>query len=113
MNLKAQEHHFSKRIKNIESDILEEKINIEKLHINEVEEARHLHNTGEVRASLQQQLEFIEQKDTIAKFELFELKKLHEELTNSLNSMILENNQLVDPVFENLKKEVHQNNNNW
>jgi hypothetical protein len=59
-----------------------------------------------VRSSLQIQLESTEQKDTIAKFELFELKKVHEELTTSLSTMRRQNTQLVGPVVEKLGKEV-------
>jgi hypothetical protein len=105
---KLHELHLSRKVKNIENDILEEKIAIEKARIDEMEETRHLSHTGEVRSSLQIQLESTEQKDTIAKFELFELKKVHEELTTSLSSMKQQNTQLVGPVVEKLGKEVSQ-----
>ncbi|KAJ1437485.1 MBO2, coiled coil flagellar protein [Ochromonadaceae sp. CCMP2298] len=103
---KSHEQHLSRRLKNIENEILEEKIAIEKARIDETEETRHLQNTGEVRSSLQIQLESTEQKDTIAKFELFELKKVHEELTTSLSTMRQQNTQLVGPVVEKLGKEI-------
>jgi galactokinase/mevalonate kinase-like predicted kinase len=90
----------------LENEILEEKIAIEKAMIDEMEETRHLQNTGEVRSSLQIQLESTEQRDTIAKFELMELKKVHDELTTSLANMNMQNSQLVDPVLEKLSKEV-------
>lgn len=86
---------------------MEEKIAIEKALIDEMEETRHLQNTGEVRSSLQIQLESTEQRDTIAQFELIELKKVHEELTTALTNMKQHNSQLVDPVLEKLRKEVY------
>lgn len=74
--------------------------------MDEAEEARHLANTGEVRKSMQQQLEFAEQRDTITKFELVELKKLHDDLAKSLANMKDQNSSLVDPILDSLKKEV-------
>lgn len=71
-----------------------------------MEETRHLQNTGEVRSTLQIQLESTEQRDTIAQFELMELKKVHEELTTALANMKLQNSNLVDPTLEKLRKEV-------
>lgn len=91
---------------NIENDILEEKIAIEKALIDEMEETRHLQNTGEVRSALQIQLESTEQRDTIAQFELMEFKKQFEELTTALSNMRAQNSNLVDPVLERLRKEV-------
>jgi len=103
---KKHEEKVQKRIKSIENEILDEKINIEKAHMDEAEEARHLANTGEVRKSMQQQLEFAEQRDTITKFELVELKKLHDDLAKSLANMKDQNSSLVDPILDSLKKEV-------
>lgn len=97
---------MQRRIISIQNEILDEKINIEKAHMDEAEEARHLANTGEVRKSMQQQLEFAEQRDTITKFELVELKKLHDDLAKSLANMKDQNSSLVDPILDSLKKEV-------
>ena len=65
-----------------------------------------MQNTAEVRNSLQVQLESTEQRDTIAQFELMELKKVHEELTTALSNMKTQNSNLVDPILEKLHKEV-------
>lgn len=105
-NARLHEQHLKRKLNNIENEILEEKIAIEKALIDEMEETRHLQNTGEVRSSLQIQLESTEQRDTIAQFELMELKKVHEELTTALSTMKLQNSQLVDPILEKLRKEV-------
>ena len=105
-NARLHEQHLKRKLNNIENEILEEKIAIEKALIDEMEETRHLQNIGEVRSSLQIQLESTEQRDTIAQFELMELKKVHEELTTALSTMKLQNSQLVDPILEKLRKEV-------
>lgn len=103
---KVQEQSLNKKLKLLESDIIESKIAIEKARIAETEETRHLQSTGEIRSGLQKELEETESKDTVAKFELFELKRVHEEMTNALNSMNQQNGQIVDPVMEKLQKEV-------
>jgi septal ring factor EnvC (AmiA/AmiB activator) len=103
---KRHEEKVQRRIISIQNEILDEKINIEKAHMDEAEEARHLANTGEVRKSMQQQLEFAEQRDTITKFELVELKRLHDDLAKSLANMKDQNSSLVDPILDSLKKEV-------
>ena len=105
-NARLHDQHLKRKLNNIENEILEEKIAIEKALIDEMEETRHLQNTGEVRSTLQIQLESTEQRDTIAQFELMELKKVHEELTTALSNMKLQNSQLVDPILEKLHKEV-------
>lgn len=106
VNARLHEQHLKRKLSSIENEILEEKIAIEKALIDETEETRHLQNTGEVRSTLQIQLESTEQRDTIATFELTELKKVHEELTASLANMKQQNSQLVDPILEKLRKEV-------
>jgi hypothetical protein len=42
----------------------------------------------------------------MAKFELAEFKKVHEELNQSLQRMQKENNELVEPILNNLKTEI-------
>lgn len=91
---------------NIQSDILSEKILLEKARIEEVDETRRVQRAGETRNALQKEVEEVEQKDTMAKFELFELKRVHEELQKSLEAMRKQNNHLVEPVLEKLRKEV-------
>ncbi len=106
VNARLQEQSFQKRSKVIQNDILAEKISIEKARIEESDETFRLQKSGEIRNSLQKELELIEQRDTMAKFELFELKRVHEELKSSLSTMKLQNGQLVNPVLDKLKLEV-------
>ena len=77
-NAKALESTLVKRGKIINSDILAEKIAIEKSRIEEMHETQRLQSAGEIRNSLQKELEYTEQRETIARFELFELKRVHE-----------------------------------
>lgn len=104
--MKSQEQYLTRRLSNIQSDIISEKILLEKARIEEVDETRRVQRAGETRNLLQKEVEEVEQKDTMAKFELFELNRVHEELQKSLEAMKKQNNQLVEPVLEKLRREV-------
>lgn len=106
VDIKAQEQSLNKRIKIYQNDILTEKIAIEKLRIEEQNESVKLEQSTEKRNFVQKELEVIEQRDTVTKFELYELKKVHEELQKSLALMKKQNSRLVDPVLNNLKQEI-------
>lgn len=103
---KLHEQTLNKRIKLLQNDILAEKIAIEKARIEEAEEIVKLQAASESRNILQKELEVIEQKDTLAKFEIFELRRVHDELKSSLALMKQQNSDLVDPVLNRLKQEV-------
>ncbi|RYH14120.1 hypothetical protein EON65_34095, partial [archaeon] len=103
---KAQDTYMTRRLNVLESDILSEKLVYEKLRTDELEETERVKRGAELRNTLQKELEDVEQKDTMAKFELFELKRVHEELQKSLTAMKKQNNNLVEPVLEKLRKEV-------
>ena len=103
---RTQDQLLTKRIKLYQSDILAEKIAIEKSRIEEADEIVKLQASSELRNALQKELEQIEQKDTMAKFEIFELRRVHEDLKNSLTLMKQQNSDLVDPVLNRLKQEV-------
>lgn len=97
---------FAKRSKVIANDMLDEQIAIEKIRIEESDELTRLQKQADVRNQLTKELELIEQKDTMTKVELYDVKRLHEELSNALAAMKQQNNQLVNPVLEKLSKEV-------
>lgn len=101
-----QEAYMNRRLKVLESDILSERIVMEKSRIDEVDATGQVQRAADLRNELQKELEEVEQKDTMAKFELFELKRVHEELSKSLTTMKKQNNQLVEPVLDKLRKEV-------
>ena len=102
----AQEAVLAKKVQSTTNEILAEKIQLERTRINEGEETQQLRRLEEARNSLQKELEFTEQRDTMAKFELVELKKVHEELTEALTNMQTENQNLVIPVLTKLKQEL-------
>jgi hypothetical protein len=85
---------------------LTEKITLEKCRLEEVEEQVRLRQAEQGRNFMQKELEATEQKETMAKFELSELKKVHEDLTLSLANMQKANDDLVNPILTQLKKEV-------
>lgn len=97
---------FAKRSKVIANDMLDEQIAIEKIRIEESDELTRLQKQAEVRNQLTKELELVEQKDTMTKVELYDVKRLHEELSSSLAAMKQQNSQLVNPVLERLSKEV-------
>jgi len=88
------------------NEILAEKIVLEKTQIEEAEESTTLRRLEESRNTLQKEMEFTEQRETMAKFELAELNRVHDELTVALASMRKENNNLVAPVMNRLRQEV-------
>lgn len=105
---KAAEVDSSKKCKNTTNDILSEKIILEKTHIEEAEEIQVLRKYEDSRNTLQKELEFTEQREIMAKFELSELKKTHEELKNLLAVQSKGNNDLVSPVLKKLKQQMTQ-----
>ena len=85
--IETQEKAIMRQKETVESEILAERIDLEKTVVEENESSRTLRKLEEQRADLQKELEFTEQKDTMVKFELEELKKVHEELTEAYEAM--------------------------
>lgn len=103
---RATEQQLGKMCKTTMNEILAEKIVLEKTQIEEAEESTALRRLEETRNTLQKEMEFTEQRETMAKFELAELNRVHDELTVALASMKKENNNLVAPVMNRLRQEV-------
>lgn len=104
--LREQEQQHSKRCKASANDILAEKIVLEKTRLEEADEIQKMRRSEEHRNNMQKELEFTEQRDTMAKFELLELKRVHEELTVALVNMQKENDSVVGPVLKLLNQQV-------
>jgi hypothetical protein len=79
---------------------------LEKLRIEEAEDIQSLKKVEETRNTMQKDLELTEQRDTMAKYELAELRKIHDELVTTLQDMKRDNANLVGPVHSKLKQEV-------
>lgn len=103
--LKKQEELVVKEIKKAENETLAEKICLDKTLIEEQEETNTLRKLEEARANLVKELEYTEAKDTMVKFELEELKTLHEELTEAFAAMKKKNADTVEPVLAKLRKD--------
>lgn len=103
--IEKQEKVIVKSREGVENEILAEKINLEKTTVEETDESRTLRKLEAQRAELQKELEYTEQKDTMVKFELEELKTLHEELRESNEARIKKNKDTVEPVLADLRKE--------
>ena len=102
----AQEHALAKKLQSTTNEVLAEKIQLERTRIDEGEQTQQLRRLEEARNSLQKELEFTEQRDTMAKFELAELRKVHEELTDALSNMRKENTDMVTPVLTKLRQQL-------
>lgn len=75
-------------------------------NVSDAEEVQALRKLESTRAAVSKEYEFTEQRDTMAKFELSEMKKTHEELVQSIFDMRKENGNAVTPVLERLKHDV-------
>lgn len=101
-----QEQILVKKCKSAINDALAEKIVLEKAKVEEAEELQRMRRAEEHRNTMQKELEFTEQRDTMAKFELSELCRVHEELTIASENMSKENQSIVGPVLKKLHDEV-------
>lgn len=72
----------------------------------DAEEVQALRKLESTRLAVSKEYEFTEQRDTMAKYELSEMKKTHEELVQSIIEMRRENGNAVTPVLEKLKQDV-------
>ena len=105
-NLILRERDFTKRARMVANEILSEKISLEKVRLEETEAVAVRTRYEDERDVVQKELETVEQRDTMAKFELAELKRTHDNLKQSLGTMLKENINLVEPVLTKLKEEV-------
>lgn len=105
--MKEQEQNLIRKSKQLGSDILKERVALEKSKIEEAETSASLRQEEDDRDALQSELEITEQSNTMANFELQELQKMHEELTEALADMEKDNCNLVEPVLDGLKQEVN------
>jgi hypothetical protein len=104
--LRDQEQTLAKKSRGYVNDILAEKIALDKARMREAEEVTILRRHEEQRNLIQKELESTEQRDTTAKFELSELKRVHEEFVISLENMQKDNINLVSPILKKLEQEV-------
>lgn len=107
LTVSRKDENILKRTRNLTNEILSEKILLEKVRIEETEEVARLRKMEDDRDATQKEMELAEQRDTLAKFELGELKRGHEDLTKALANMKLENTSIVEPVLERLRVEVN------
>ena len=111
----AKEEEAAAKARSLGNEILAEKITLEKVRHEETEEIQKLREMEDGKEAVQKQLEFSEQRATMAKFELSELKKIHDDLASALDKMNSDNRDLVEPVLEqfrqdssNLKKQLEE-----
>jgi len=102
--IKSQEDLVQKEINRTQSETLAERILLDKTLISEQEETGTLRRLEEARANLVKEVEFTASRDTMVKFELEELKKVHDELTEAFGAMRKKNVDTVEPVLAKLRK---------
>ena len=103
---KKRDDLLSKKINNLTSEILSEKINFEKVKAEESDQMKSLVKLEQERVAVQKDLDFASQRDIMAKFELAEFRKVHTELNRSLERMTNENRALVEPVISGLATQI-------
>ena len=105
-SLMEKESVLDKKTKSVTNEILAEKISVEKLKIEDAEEIQALRKIEEARAAMVKEYELTEQRDTLAKYELTEIKKVHENLLENIAVMKKENENAVLPVLNKLRQEI-------
>lgn len=103
-----REEEQAKRCRAISNEILSEKIAVEKGKFEESQMQRSVRSLEAERDTLQAEHDLSEQRDNIAKFEIAELKKLHDDLNQSLKDMKKQNKSLVEPVIESLTQQISE-----
>ena len=104
--VREQDQELTRKNRHLASEILKQKVLLEKARQEESETSANLRQEEDDRDNLQSEFEITEQRNTMANFELQELQKMHEELNESLDAMKKENNSLVEPVLNGLRQEV-------
>lgn len=110
INMKKQGRDIilTKKMRGLQNDLLSEKLLLEKTRAEESEELKKLGAIENERDDLQKDVKAIEQRDIMTKFELQELKKVHHDLTDSLDKMRRDNRNLVEPMLNGLRQEISQ-----
>ena len=103
LEVEIKEDELNKKLQNITNEILGEKISLEKVRNEEADEIQRLRVMEDEKESAQKQLEYSEQRATMARFELSELKKIHDDLVLALDNMNNENESLVGPILKQIK----------
>ena len=103
IDTEMKEEEAAAESRSIGNEILAEKIALEKVRHEETEEIQKLRIMEDDKESVQKQVEFSEQRATMAKFELSELKKIHDDLASALDKMNSDNHDLVEPVLESFR----------
>lgn len=103
---KKRDSDLTKKMTTLSNEILAEKISFEKIKAEESEQMKALVKLEQERVAVQKDLDFTSQRDIMAKFELAEFRKVHQELNESLERMTNENRELVEPVINGLNDEI-------
>ena len=94
--LEHKEEEAALKARTLDNEILQDKITLEKVRNEESEEVQKLREMEDEKESIQKQLEYSEQRATMAKYELSELKKIHDDLASSLEKMHTDNLRHID-----------------
>ena len=93
---KKKEQALLKSLSQNNGELINENIMLEKGKIEENHEIAQLRRLDDNKLSMQKDLEFTEQREILAKFELNELLHLHSDLKNDLDQMRIDNtNDLI------------------
>jgi len=104
----ANEKTMLKKARQLNNDILGEKINMEKARIRQTDEQENVERLEREREVSQTNLDEAEHADTVVKYELQELTNVHNELEDTLLELRADNERMVGPELSRLKEELDQ-----
>ncbi|GMH49546.1 hypothetical protein TrRE_jg4562 [Triparma retinervis] len=102
------EKRMLKKARQLNNDVLGEKINMEKARIRQTDEQENVERLEREREVSQTNLDEAEHADTVVKYELQELTNVHNELEDNLLEMKADNERTVGPELLKLREELTQ-----
>ena len=102
----SQEKGMLKKSRQLNNDVLGERVAMEKARIRQQDEQDHIEHLERERDASQKLLDEAEHSNTVVKYELQELTSVHNDLEDRLLEMKAENEKNVGPELERLRKEL-------
>ena len=103
-----QEKTLLKKARQLNNEVLGEKINMEKARLRQQEEQDNVERLEHGREVSQTSLDEAEHADTVVKYELQELTNVYNEIEDNLREMKADNERSVQPELQRLKDELAQ-----
>jgi hypothetical protein len=105
-SVKDQEAILTKKHNSLLSDITSEHITLTNEQMKEADESRELTALADLCERSQDELDQVEKLENLARFDLGDLRKKHDDLVATRERHRAENSSLVEPVLTGLRQEV-------